>query len=294
MRYSVKEHPHFGRSLYADNGVIEVVIPLDYGIRIGHFSFCGGENVFFEQPKDMTELTTPEGWRVYGGHRLWLAPEGSHDYHPDNEPVSYEITYQDTTEGNIPCAEAQGILITQKEDARLGVKKSVYLSFGRKEDADGNSLTVVHKLENTGQEVLNMALWPISAMAPGGIEHIPLKKYCNGSMPRHRFATWYYTDLGDVRAKYTREEITLTHIPIEEKYKIGVGHSNGQVWYENKGVIFGLSFPVEPDKEYPDGNVSYETFLCKHMVEMESLSPCMRILPGECIEHCEVWELRQS
>lgn len=77
------------------------------------------------------------------------------------------------------------------------------------------------------------------AMAPGGVEHIPLKRYDSGSAPRHRFSTWHYTNLGDMRAKYSREEITLTHIPMDEKYKIGVGHPFGQVWYENKGVIFG-------------------------------------------------------
>lgn len=294
MKSYIKEHPHFGRCLYADNGVIEAAIPLEYGIRIGHFSFCSGENVFFEQPKDMTDLSTPEGWRVYGGHRLWLAPEGPHDYYPDNEPVSYDMLYRDAM-GNLSAgSDACGILISQKADIRIGVKKSMYLYFGKKETGDENRLTVIHRVENTGKEILRAALWAISAMAPGGIEHIPLKRYYNGSMPRHRFATWHYTNLGDERATYTREEITLTHMPIEEKYKIGVGHPDGQVCYENKGVIFILSFPIDADSEYPDGNVSYETFLCRHMTEMESLSPCMNILPGEYAEHREVWELRKS
>lgn len=59
-------------------------------------------------------------------------------------------------------------------------------------------------------------------------------------------------------------------------------------------MIIGLSFPIELGSEYPDGNVSYEPFLCKHMVEIESLSSCMGILPGECVEHREIWELRRS
>ncbi len=281
MKYEVKKHPRFGESLYADNGTIEIIIPLEYGIRIGHFSFCGGENVFFEQPEDMADLTTPDGWRVHCGHRLWLAPEGEHDYHPDNEPISFEIIENDK------------ILLTQKKDPRLSVRKRMLISFGSEENGDEARLTVMHRVENVGEDEINMALWAISAMAAGGIEHIPMKKYSDGFFPRHQFSTWHYTNLGDERAKYSNEEITLTHLPIEQKYKIGIGHPYGKVWYENRGVTFSLDFLIEEDETYPDGGVSYETFLCQHMVEMESLSPLLGISPGESAEHCEIWELNK-
>lgn len=281
MEWEIREHLHFGKSLFVNNGTIEVGIPLEYGLRIGHFSLCGGENMFFEQPKDMVDLTTADGWRVHCGHRLWLAPEGKHDYYPDNEPISYEIL-------------EDGIWIHQKEDPWLHVKKSMYLSFGKEKTEEVHCLTVVHKVVNTGSEKFRMALWPVTSVAPGGVEHIPMKRYDGGAAPRHLFSTWSYTDLGDVRAKYSRDEITLTHMPMEERYKIGVGHPLGRAWYEKDGVTFVLNFPVEPDKEYPDGNVSYETFMCKHMVEMETLSPLAEVLPGESLEHREVWELRKS
>lgn len=280
MKCDVREHPYFGRSLFADNGTIEVGIPLEYGLRIGHFSFCGDKNVFFEQPKDMVDLTTPEGWRVHCGHRLWLAPESESVYYPDNEPISYEI-------------REQGIWICQKEDPWLQVKKSMYLSFGREETKDEHCLTVLHKVVNTGNETIKVALWAVTAMAAGGVEHIPLKRYDGGMDPKQRICAWYHTDLGDVRAKYAKDEITLTHMPLDEQFKIGIGHPDGRVWYENDGVTFVLNFPVETGKEYPDGNVSYESFMCKHMVELESLSPYAEILPGESMEYQEVWELRK-
>ena len=195
MKHEVKNHPLFGKSLYADNGTIEIVIPLEFGIRIGHFSFCGEKNVFFEQPKDMTDLSTPEGWRVHCGHRLWLAPEGNHDYYPDNEPVSFEII------------DGDKILLTQNNDPWLSLRKRMLISFGSEETGESARLTVMHRVENTGDEELRLSLWAISAMAPGGTEHIPMKKYTDGFFPRHHFSTWHYTNLGDERAKYSHEEI---------------------------------------------------------------------------------------
>jgi hypothetical protein len=102
---------------------------------------------------------------------------------------------------------------------------------------------------------------------------------------------WDYTSLGDPRAQYRRDGIHLTHRPLEEKYKIGVGHPLGPVTYENNGVTFVKKFPVDTTKEYPDGNVSYEAFFSKYMTEMESLSPLHTLQPGQWMEHQETLTL---
>jgi mannose-6-phosphate isomerase class I len=44
---------------------------------------------------------------------------------------------------------------------------------------------------------------------------------------------WDYTSLGDERAKYERSKIVITHLPLDTKYKIGVGHPISPVRYEN-------------------------------------------------------------
>jgi hypothetical protein len=56
MKWEENIHPEFGKSLYADNGVVQLIIPLEYGIRIRHFSFIGEENVFYVQPEDMKNV----------------------------------------------------------------------------------------------------------------------------------------------------------------------------------------------------------------------------------------------
>lgn len=275
MKWEIRAHTDIGKSLFLSNGTVEVGIPLEYGLRIGHFSFCGEENVFFEQPRDMTDLSTPEGWRVRGGHRLWLAPESEKVYYPDNAPISYEV------KDNV-------IVLTQQEDPWLHVIKSMEITFG-----EGASLQIQHRVFNTAQEDIVCSLWAVSAMAPGGVEELSFALRDGGMDHWHRVSMWDYTSLGDERAEYRRDGIRLTHTPIAQKYKIGVGHPNGPVRYTNKGVTFVKHFSVAPEKEYPDGNVSFETFLCQHMVEIESLSPLMIIPVGETGEHTEIWHLEK-
>lgn len=273
MNTSVKIHPVFGNTLFATNGNIELGIPLEFGLRIGYLSYCGSDNLFFEQPLDMKELSTGDGWRVRGGHRLWLAPENEKDYYPDNDPISYEIS-------------ENSVSLYQKTDSWLSVNKSFTIKF-----IDNSSVEVIHKVKNLSGKERRCSLWSITSMAPGGEEYIPLHYRENGYDHLHRVSMWDYTSLGDERACYKRDSITLTHAPLKEKYKIGIGHPAGAVCYKNKGVEFKKSFNIYSEKEYPDGNVSFETFMCAHMVEIESLSPYVNLKKGEEAEHREIWKL---
>lgn len=255
-----------------DNGVVEVGVALDFGLRICHFSFFGKKNVFYEQPNDMTALTTEEGWRLRGGHRLWIAPECEEEYFPDNESIRYALT-------------EDGAFFTQKEDPALRVVKEIRLQL------KGNSVYLTHRVTNTGKVPRRCALWAISVMAPGGVEHIPLALREDGYDPLHRFSLWDHSSLGDERVLYKKDEIVLTHMDIDKRYKLGVGHPGGDARYENGDIVFVKHYAICTDREYPDGNVSFETFLSKYMVEVESLSPLYTLDPGGAAEHDEVWTL---
>ena len=276
MKTYIKEYKDFGKTLFAEKGDIVLGIPLEYGLRIGYLAYKDGENLFFEQPKDMTALSTPDGWRVRGGHRLWIAPESKDLYYPDNEPVTYEVL-------------DNKIVISQKNDPWSNLEKTMEISF--LEDA---SMEVLHKVKNTSDEERTFSVWPVTSLDAGGTEVIPLPCVEGVTYPVHRFSTWWYTSLGDKRATYKRDSITLKHEKAELPYKIGIGHPAGPVTYTNKGVVFEKVFEICPDKEYPDGNVSYETYLCNYMVEVESLSPLYKVASGQVAEYKEVWNLRKE
>ena len=276
MKAYVENYSDFGRMLFAENANVKVGIALDFGIRVSYLSYKNSQNLFFEQPRDMTELTTEEGWRVFGGHRIWLAPESEKDYAPDNIPVSYEISNDKIT-------------VFQNEDKALGVQKSLEISF-----VDESSVRVVNTLLNTDSETRRFSVWAITSMAGGGIEYIPLKYGDLSYSPITNISMWYYTVLGDERAEYSPDLIKLAHRPYPTKYKIGVGHPRGSVKYVNFGVVFEKIFDIFENMEYPDSNVSYETFMCDHMVEIESLSPLYDVAPSQAVSHTEIWRLSEQ
>lgn len=276
MKTYEREHEILGRLLCAEQGEITVGVALEFGIRISYLSFDGSENLFFEQPKEMTDLSTSDGWRVRGGHRLWVAPEGPHDYYPDNEPISAEIL-------------ENGLLVRQKNDPRLRGEREIEIHF-----LSENTLEILHRVKNTDTDARRFSLWGVTSMAPGGTEYIPMAVRDGGSDPNHVFTTWDYTSLGDERATYARDLITLDHCATGKKYKIGVGHPEGSVRYVNRGVVFEKLMDVKAGAEYPDGGVSFETFLCDHMVEIETLSPMMDVGAGETATYSEFWKLTKQ
>ena len=276
MNITNEKHSIFGNTLFVEYGKIKLGIALEYGIRISHLSYDNSENLFFEQPACMKELSTPDGWRVRGGHRLWIAPESKDVYYPDNDAVSCDV-------------KENTIIICQKNDPWLEIEKSIEIVF-----LSENSVKVIHKIKNTASKLRRCSLWGISSMAGGGTEQISLDVREGGYDPLHKITMWDYTSLGDERAVYERDLITLTHYPTSKKYKIGVGHPKGNVRYINKGVVFEKCYEINKNEEYPDGDVSFETFMCDHMVEIESLSPLYDIKPGESASHTEIWKLQNA
>lgn len=276
MNSYIKTHKIHGEILYLENEDIRIGVALEFGLRISYLSYKGSDNLFFEQPNDMTDLTTPDGWRVRGGHRLWTAPEGEQCYHPDNDRITYQLF-------------DNGVSIFQTKDPRINMEKTMHITFL------GNSrVKIMHEIKNLSNEKCRVALWPITAVDGGGVEEICLNKQKSGCLPTNVIATWSYTSLGDERAEFTSEKITLRHKPTSKLFKIGVGRLSAPVKYTNKGVVFTKSFDFFPEKEYTDGNVSYETYMCDHMAELESLSPLYDILPGEVRSHSEIWELKSE
>lgn len=264
-------HPVHGECLYVDNGVIEIGVPLSFGIRITHFSFVGEENVFFVQPKEMKTFTAENGWRIRGGHRLWLAPEGEFDYYADNEPIDYE-THGDT------------VVLTQRNDPLLSVIKSMEITLKE------NTFSITHRVINTGKRK-KIALWALTVMKSGGVLTVPLPEREGGFDPLVHISAWDYTDLSDERIKFGKKEIKIYQRAGKRNLKIGVGHPAGAVSYENENTVFKKYIPLYTDKEYADGGVSFETFVSDYMTEIEGLSPLITLLPDKAATYTEIWEL---
>lgn len=264
--------PEFGKCILLYNESYELIIPLEFGIRIIHFSKRNGKNLFFVQPNSMKDLTTEDGWRIYGGHRMWIAPEGNWCYTPDNQPIEYTLT-------------DEGIILVQSEDERAKVIKTLHVQF------TNNNVIITHEIQNTDIQPIDVSIWAITSMTPEGIQTIPFAPPFRIYNPNRHISLWDYTQLSDPRAKYLSDRIILSHKPLPEKYKIGINASDGNITYEVPFGTFQLNFDVFENAVYPDGGSNYETFMCCHMTELESLSPIQHILPNERISHIEKWSI---
>jgi hypothetical protein len=270
-----REYKHFGSCLFVSNGELVFAASLNFGIRILYFAKAGGINLFYEQPANVAYLSTKEGWRIYGGHRLAFAPESDNVYWPDNVPVRFTVL-------------EDGVLLEQEQDCWLSVVKSMELRFTGKPPG----LSVVHRIRNMGKAVLNGAPWAITAVRPGGIMKAPFIPPVEFTGKPTRFISlWNTSSLADERLRFKKDSIELEQIPMDDYFKIGLFCTEGLMCYKIGEQEFQKCFKVDASATYPDNNVNAEFFACRHMMELETLAPLNHMLPGAVCEHREIWSI---
>lgn len=246
---------------------------MDFGIRIV-FAACDGEtNLFYEQPDDLSDgFFTPEGWRLYGGHRMWPAPESDLCTAPDNLPISW-----------VP--EENGVQLTQLPDGRTGLQKMLRIQFSE----DGRIL-LEHSFQNISGHVLSCASWGINSMAAGGVAKIefPLPEQ-SSFQPQRAVMLWQDTSLDDPRLSFTKDALTVTHLPLDAFCKLGLFSRSGRVVFENLRQRFTLTFPAVRPERLADHGCNFELYLCRHFMELETLGELVRLMPGDTASHWEAW-----
>jgi len=280
VKAGVRSYGHFGDCLWLGNGVWEMAVSLCFGPRILRFSLAGRENVFYEQPEDADYLCTPDGWRVFGGTRLWLAPESEHPlYAPDLLPVAYE------------CSDGEARVI-QPEDPRLHAEKRIVI----RETEEENSVEIDYQVRNTGPVPLYGAPWAVSAMRAGGVLTVPFSAENDEitAKPGRFLSLWNTTSLGDARLAFAEEAVQIRQLPLGAYFKIGLFCSAGTARYEIGDQTFVKRFPVSPGAVYPDGGVNLEAFCCEQMLEFETLAPLETICPGATAKHTERWTILKN
>jgi hypothetical protein len=261
--------------LRVSNRLVEIVATTDIGPRIIRYGFVGQPNEFCEVDHDRGR-TGGEEWRMYGGHRLWHSPENNpRTYQPDNYPVEWQEI-------------AGGVSLGQEVEVLTGIQKEIEVTLAE----DGTTVSLLHRLSNQGSWPVELAVWAITVMAPGGREVIPQTRKGSGLIPDRLISLWPYTSLNDPRVKWGDRYIIIDqNSSVAEAFKIGLSNPAGWAAYCNRGRLFLKRYHHQSRAQYPDYGVSYETYTNDFMLEMETLSPLTNIEPGESIEHREEWAL---
>lgn len=275
MQREIRKTQQWGNVLWLQNAGIEIGVALDFGIRIVHLSCEGMENLYYVQPNDLSDNFTKDDWRVYGGHRLWMAPESEDSYCPDNAPVEYVL-------------EDNGVLITQQPDPVLQIRKRIRITF-----LDDGGVQLDHSIENLSEEIVTGASWGVNTLDGGGTARICFTGE-RGYNPKRVVSLWGLTDLHDPRVKFQKDSVTATHMAdITDYFKIGLYVTPGKAVLTNKGQELTITFVAEPMAAYMDGGCNFELYMCSRFMELETLGVKTEMAPGEAATHTEVWHLKK-
>lgn len=269
----IRQIAPWGRVLWLEHEDVEIGVALDFGIRIVHLSCVGMENLFYQQPEDLSDGFFQEsGWRLYGGHRLWAAPEGEETYLPDNEPIEWSRTTS---------------AVRLRQPPAGGVEKTICLEFC----ADG-AVQLTQTVRNVGTRVLKRASWGVNTLDGGGTVQVdfagsPVRDFT----PRRTVSLWSDTNLHDPRLYFTHDKLLARHLPSPDYCKLGLYCRPGRAVFQNKGQQLTLTFQAAPPEQHPDGGCNFELYMNDRFLELETLGVCRRLAPGEETGHQETWRL---
>jgi hypothetical protein len=260
------------------NGSVELIVTTDVGPRVIRFGFVGDVNEFKEY-KDQLGKTGGDEWRIYGGHRLWHAPEAMpRTYWPDNFPVEAIV-------------EQNRLRVIQPVETTTGIQKEIDVTL----DASSNHVALVHRLKNKGLWSVELAPWMLTVMDVGGkviIPQPPYKSHEAELLPLRSMAIWGYTNMRDPRYLWGTRYIVLSQdLQAKEPTKIGVGVAEGWAAYVRKDHLFLKRFDYISGAKYPDFGSSVESFTNTEMIELETLGPLTSLQPGKLVESREDWYL---
>jgi hypothetical protein len=263
------------------NDEVELIVTSDIGPRVMRYGFAGGQNLFWEEAKNLGKTGAKE-WQMIGGHRIWHAPEAMpRTYAPDNSPVEVKV-------------EGSGVRAIQPVEASTGIQKEIAV---RLSDS-GSAVEVRHRLTNRNPWPVELSPWALTMMAPGGVSVTgfpPRGKHPEVLAPTHPLVMWAFTDFTDPRWKITQKYLILRQDPKNADPE-KAGHFNAATWgaYLLGSDLFIKRYRADPSKSYTDMGCSYETFTNADFLELETLGPLDKIEPGKSVEHVERWSLHRN
>lgn len=254
-------------------GSLEVVVTVQVGPRIVRFTRGGSVSLLADLPAAGLPLADGRQFTFYGGHRLWVAPEvPAWTYEPDDNAVTVAET-------------ADGV----RFEAALGdvpVRKAIAVGFSN------GRVVVRHSLVNVRDRAVDLAVWSITQLAPGGTALLPLANSVadpHGLQPNRTLVGWPYTDFGDARLGYGGGLVTVSGSG--EPLKIGTEMRRGWLAYHKNGAVFVKRAKHIDGGRYVDKGASAQCYHSDTFTELETLSPAWELPPGEGTTHSETWEL---
>jgi hypothetical protein len=109
-------------------------------------------------------------------------------------------------------------------------------------------------------------------------------------LPNRNLVLWPYARWSDARLRLHDDFILVKGESEVPAMKIGYANTSGWVGFFRKNVFFLKRYDPAPLLPHPDFGCSAEVYVNHLFMEVETLSPLHKILPGQSITHAETWE----
>ncbi len=262
------------------NRDVELIVTSDVGPRVIRFGFVGGQNLFAELQNELGK-SNEAWWVARGGHRLWVAPERMPEtYALDNSPVKATVS-------------GDRITLLQPVEPETALQKEISLQLSPQ-----GSISVTHRIENTGPKPRRLSPWALTQMAPGGVGMAmfpPRATHEQQLLPTNPLVMWAYTDFSDERWKFTNKYLILKSDRAKSSpQKAGLFNVNTVGAYLLGSELFIKHTEANPQAVYPDFQCSFEMFSNGDFLELETLGALVDLIPGSSVAHVERWSLHRD
>lgn len=245
-------------------GDAEMIVGVSAGPRILSLRWRGGPNLLH---RDETDFGVGN-WRIFGGHRLSVAPEGEGSYPPDNAPCL------------VRC-EGKWLQVESPRGADL-LRRTLAIAPATGEDG----FEVKHILENAGPQVWSGAVWAITCVSAEGCIVSP----CEPAGSRLKF--WNQPGNSGFRSQWEQRRDHIVTTPQSLRGKAGWHSSAGWLAQLRPDATLVIDAPeVCTSAQCVDGGCNVEVFTCPNFLEMETLGPRVTLAAGERATHLQRWRL---
>jgi hypothetical protein len=246
------------------------------GPRIVRLGLAGSdENVLAETPDDGWD--TPFGrYELFGGHRLWYAPEDpERGAVPDDDGLALE-------DG------PDSLRLTGRVEAPTGLVRTIVIEIL----SEGAALSLCHELCNAGDGPLELSPWSITQLPLGGTVVLPQPAVRIGHdvRPNRNLVLWPYTSWADERLGL-RDGAVVVDAVAGGDLKVGYFNDAGWIAYIRGDTALVRRFEPAVGRPHPDLGCNVETYSGQRYLELEVLGPLVTLNPGESTVLAERWEL---
>ncbi|MDN5305080.1 MAG: hypothetical protein PWP46_1966 [Fusobacteriaceae bacterium] len=280
IKYCEINYKNFGNCLKINNDFIELIVSLDFGPRILSYKLIDSENVFYEDTERKLAFNTDnfykynvdkdEKWILYGGHRLWIAPQSDpHTYYPDNIKISYKVN------NNI-------FSFIEPIETYLNIQKVIEI------ELLDSQVKLNHKIYNHNAFEIKLAPWTISVMKTGGFSLVSLPKKNTTPLENTVIKFWPYNNFNDNRFKFINDFVILEqNHEITNDFKYSINNESGQAFYFIDNFVFLKQCEINENNLV----TNYESYTNKDFLEMEFVGETNYIQPDSYISFQETWNL---